>query len=476
VMDKLAETEKSNTAVAAYLKVKEALAVPVSKEDVAAKWKTQGLDGYQITAIDGSRYAILHSNDNAAEVKAHSDRLDRTFKSFYYWWALRGIALPMPKERQVAVLTDKPGDFQKLHRHLTASPIFTDSFFARRESLAVFSAKRSDDTYRKLEQSSKEYWDAGFVRQLLLKGVGTRGIPRQNNVRPDQLAQTGHTPRLRALLLRALEDEWEKTSVTHEASRQLLYASGLLPRNVNVPEWLQFGMGSFFETPLQAPWGGAGSASPYWLPRFKEYKDSKDEKKKYGKTPYDVLVSVVTDSHFRKMPPAGMSPEVYKRRGRAAAWSLTYFLAQQELSGLQMLFKQLGKMPRDIELDDKVLLTTFARAFGAVNADGSLNRARLDALASRWFSFIDKQGLDGGEAVHKKIREAYAKAIRPTTPSSGNTGGFGSFTGSFAGSTFTGGTNSGGPRPGGTNTGAPPRPGGGQLGGPRPGGLRPGGR
>ena len=38
-------------------------------------------------------------------------------------------------------------------------------------------------------------------------------------------------------------------------------ASGLLPRNVAVPEWLLFGMGSFFETPLQSPWAGIGAPS-----------------------------------------------------------------------------------------------------------------------------------------------------------------------------------------------------------------------
>src|SRR5262249_44098182 len=155
--------------------------------------------------------------------------------------------------------------------------------------------------------------------------------------------------------------------------------------------------------------------------------------------------------------------------------------AQQELPALQAYFKLVGTMPRDIELDDKVLLTTFARAFGAVNADGSLNRTRLDSLAARWFNFIDKEVLHGAETLDKKIREASAKATCPAAPTSGpGTGGFGNFAGSFTGSPLLpGGPNTGNPpRPGGA-TGNPPRPGGSNTGAPpRPGGAppRPGGR
>ena len=47
---------------------------------------------------------------------------------------------------------------------------------------------------------------------------------------------------------------------------------------------------------------------------------------------------------------------------RASAWALTYFLAQQKLTGLQAYFKELSKMPRDIDLDDKALIACFARA------------------------------------------------------------------------------------------------------------------
>ena len=105
------------------------------------------------------------------------------------------------------------------------------------------------------------------------------------------------------MLMKALEDEWEATAMSNEVARQLMFASKLVPTNVTIPEWVQFGMGSFFETPLQSPFGGPGSASPYWLPRFKEYIDPKA--KKYGATPLETMLGVVTDAHFRAKPQAG---------------------------------------------------------------------------------------------------------------------------------------------------------------------------
>src|SRR5262249_55329923 len=215
----------------------------------------------------------------------------------YYWWALRGVSLPMPAERQVAVVTEKNDDFRRLKKHLTAGSVVADSFFARREGLSVFAGKRTDDPYQTLEKVSRPEWDKGYVRSEIIKSAALgvkRGVPKGQAVDETVSARTY------AILLKALEEEWEATSISHEASRQLVYSTGLLPRKVHVPEWAQFGVGSFFERPLQSPWGGPGAPNPYWLPRFKEYLKAK----KYGPTDYAALVSVVTDAGFRGQPEA----------------------------------------------------------------------------------------------------------------------------------------------------------------------------
>src|SRR5262249_41227338 len=146
--------------------------------------------------------------------------------------------------------------------------------------------------------------------------------------------------------------------------------------------------------------------------------------KKYGPTDYAALVSVVTDAGFRGQPEAvtpqpGETPEMtahraqeaHARRARAAAWAPTFFLMQRELDGLRRYFKELGKRPRDVDRDEKVLLTCFAKAFDALNPDGTVNKAKLGTLATRWTKYIKDQLL-AAEVVHTQIRKHFEEAQR----------------------------------------------------------------
>jgi hypothetical protein len=208
--------------------------------------------------------------------------------------------------------------------------------------------------------------------------------------------------------------------MSHEASRQLSFASGLLPSKVNVPEWLQFGMGSFFETPLQSPWPTVGAPNPYWLPRFKEFNSGKNAKLKYESSPYRTLVKVITDGYFREGVAVGLirgekaadranrvraAQEGQLRKARAAAWALTFYLAREHLPSLQRYFKELSRQPRDIELDQKTLLTCFQKAFSGED---------LTRLANRWVTYINTAQLEAS-AVHEKIREIHAQMNKPPT-------------------------------------------------------------
>jgi hypothetical protein len=425
VMEELAKTDKTNSVVVAYLAVKADLGRPVSK-DAAAKSKGKLLEGYRLAPSENHHHFALLHNTEAADLKGTLDRLERDYKRFYYWWAINGIHLPPPATAPVAVLTNHGNDFRTLQKNLSASPTLNDSFEARREGISVYSSKRSDPVFTRLEMTSKQFWDMGFDRRDVVKG-GTAGVPKQ--LRTPAANSAHRAASIRALILKALEDEWEATAMSNESARQLMFASKLLPANVHVPEWLQFGAGSFFETPMQSPFGGPGSPSPYWLPRFKENNDPKA--KKYGATALETLVGVVTDAHFRARPQGAETPEAVTRRARAAAWSLYFFLAQNELRGLQKYFKEIGRMPRDIELDATVLKAAFARAFGCANADGTPHDAKLAALASRWIEFTRTQTMEA-EAVHKLARSYYEKMTKPAAPpanTGGNTGGIPGFPG-----------------------------------------------
>src|SRR5262249_24574845 len=160
------------------------------------------------------------------------------------------------------------------------------AFFARREGVSVFAAERSDEAYKRARTASKVFWEAGFDRDKLLTGKAKAGVPRGRETDVDAVTDA----RTFALALKAMAEERAATALSHQASRQLLYATKLLPTNVAAPEWLLSGLGSFFETPLQSPWAGTGGPNSYWLPRFKELL----KEGKLGANPYEALVQVVT--------------------------------------------------------------------------------------------------------------------------------------------------------------------------------------
>lgn len=456
VMDRLAENNPADPAAIAYKKVKADLAKPLSSEDTASLWRKRLVETYKATQTEKHHYAILHNfaTDALSEVKSQIDDLEKAFQSFFYWWALQSIALPVPTTRQVAILADsKQEEFDRLKRQLDGSPAVAGSSIARREGLVILSARRNDAPYKALMGvSTAEMWEKGYDRNALLKAqYPTTGLPReivQSN--PGQAAALANGPRTTAMLLKAMEIEWERTSTSHQVARQMLFATGLVPRTVHVPEWLQFGIGSFFEAPLQSPWGGPGAPNAYWLPRFKEYRGKLNDPKtwKYGhpNNSSDILSQVVTDELLRGKLGMPAPDEQHLRYGRAAAWSLTYFLLHRERDKLRAFFKELGRLPRDVALSDEVLKRCFARAFDCVNADGSVHSVRFKDLADRWLGFVNDQTLEA-EVIHREIRKFFAQMKPPTAPGTTTTPGL--FTPGAAPPPGTPATpGPGGPRPG----------------------------
>jgi hypothetical protein len=427
IMDKVVEADKGHSAAVAYVKLKADLDRKPGDDPMATLLRKQILSGYKLT--ETPHYLLVHNaaNDTAVEIKTHADHLENALRGFYYWFALRGITLKVPQNRQVVVLTTKADDFEQLHKVLTSGPLVVDGFFARRESLAVMHSQRQDDPYKALSTYWENWKSKGYMRFELLQNKNTSGVPKDGvpqNVR--QAAQAGDLASLvniaeaqmLALMLKALEQEAELATVSHEASRQLLFASGLLPRNVAVPEWILFGMGSFFETPLQSPWPTIGAPSPYYLPRWRELKDKGSAPGGLEKTPVDTLKKVVTDGYFRSLPAQSKTNnsehllyEASLRKARTVSWALAYFLAQKHLDGLRRYFAELSKMPRDIELDDTILLNCFARALGCVDGNNKVDEGKLKGLANEWYGFWQSVHFES-EPIMKEIREKIAKKVK----------------------------------------------------------------
>jgi hypothetical protein len=93
---------------------------------------------------------------------------------------------------------------------------------------------------------------------------------------------------------------------------------------------------------------------------------------------------------------------------------LTHFLAQRHWDGLMRYFKELAKLPRDVEFEDQVLTACFARAFGMVDASqpDKIDSEKLKRLALEWNSFMESKPLVLADTL-KQLHNAELKITNP---------------------------------------------------------------
>lgn len=405
-MDKAAELDKTEPHVAGYLLMKATLAKPVESVDTAGPWRKQLLTArYETT--NSPHYALLQND--SANAKSRVNRMEDALQSYYYWFALRGVQLPVPTRRLVGVLTADPKEFKRLNSTLDSTPVISDSFYARHENLAVFSSQRLDDAYDHLRIMSAPLWTQGFSQEDVLKGKYPQKVMLTN---PGQVYEA----MTMALMLKAMHVDAEISGTSHDATRQLMYASGLLQPSVIAPEWVQFGVSTFFETAPGSPWPTVGLPHFVYWPMYRDLVAFK----KLPQDPVELLKTVVTDGYFRRLS-LGQKKDADLRKARATAWSLTNFLIRKRMEGLQRYFKELAQMPRDMALDEETLWLAFARAFGAVDASGQPDVNALRDLADAWDKDVrldeyDNRELNVMRTIWQSYKEVAARLSAPPMP------------------------------------------------------------
>ncbi len=419
VMNEVAKIDPKHPKVRAWQTIDNAMKAKITKADAGDLWK-QRLGLRSVSTSD--HYVLLHNGLPDNEVKSRLNALENSYKAFFYWFAFHcdrdGNLVYVPKgkkdaplvpdHRLVAVLTAKENEFDKDHKIFGNRPLVADGFVARRDNVAFFSSERLDKQYKALQEYCAPQFSV-FGRDLLLKNKVSSNARGKTN-------EEFYVASTFALMMQSLEADSETATVSHEGPRQLLAAIGLLPRNVLAPEWIQFGMGSFFETSKGAPWGGAGGANWVYLQVYKD----RSTKKKLDK-PLEALLNVVTDRYFRQTNNGQDEAAVLK--ARTMAWSLTYFLAHRKLTmdggyGLIRFYQELAKMPRDMEFDEDSLQVLFARAFNCLDEKGEkADRAKLTKLAEEWHRFIDQQPLEGEDVIKElRSRQSELKASNTAKP------------------------------------------------------------
>jgi len=392
IMDELAKVDPDNTIVATFKKVKAEMDRKITKDDAAAYYWQNKLGNYKLK-VDSEypHYVLLHSpstsgSADSPDVASRMKRLEENYRAFYYWFVLKGKVQSVPDYRLVAILVNKPEEYQENHKSFDNIPTADDGFYARRENLAFFSATPLDEGYEALDKSMSNLWKEGWTRKDLLDGK-TKSPPNTDSV-------TIVRNQVMTLLLQALESESELAAVSHEGTMQLLSVTGAIPRTVSTPEWVRFGTASFFETPKTSWWQGTGAPSQLYLKKFKKW----EETKKLDNPPETALKKVITDEYFQEAQKLNLDAAWTK--ARTMTWALTYYLAETHFDELLAYYQELAALPRDMDFDGEILMGCFARAFKIADP-ANPNQPKADALhrlGMDWYRHMAEVRLENKEA------------------------------------------------------------------------------
>src|SRR5262249_16234062 len=139
-------------------------------------------------------------------------------------------------------------------------PFAGDGLTPRRDNIILMSAFPIDDVYRVFSGNNLELRKK---LQILQDWFITGSVWEKDKI-PADAARDPFTvafAQTLTLVQKAVEDEAELSTLSREGTRQLLFASGLLPRQVHTPEWIAEGLASYFETSPGALYRGIGLPS-----------------------------------------------------------------------------------------------------------------------------------------------------------------------------------------------------------------------
>jgi hypothetical protein len=447
----LAETKENKDAILSdaakrFLKVYEGLqpklAAQAQKLDDLELWQSRiELIAPNTRMLKSGHYFMFYWGDDK-EARRRADQLNDNLRAFFLWHATRGVTLDVPSKPLVAVVIPDANMMRKMAQPVMDVPeraaamgtprggemarapdgwhLLDLGFYAPDHELLVLSPNRGDSvaiTFR--SQNAINVYN-NMPRDRLLAGGGPPfpavENPMMDDLKPDEHPEVVETARKQTLAMidRYMQRDAEIAGVSREGSRQLFYETGLLPRHVALPQWLQTGAAHYFHRPIGPVFTPSDDGSPpvmtvalttgYGRPNFIMQKHFKDmpTRKELTTDAQTLLRNVLTDTYFRAMtggfeldaPPAAgpktattptpapggpmaapaqpeedfyaelrAKEERMSMKAQATAWALFYYLYTEKPEEYRKYITELDKLPRDLPVDEKTALDVFGRAF-----------------------------------------------------------------------------------------------------------------
>lgn len=367
-------------------------------------------EDFKVALSERGFFGLLYqpSSDGSDQgISAKLRKLETALDNFYAWFALHEKLPmpPLPEQKSMIVLVQSPQEFSKRHFVFGQPPLSHDGFLARRDNLMVLAPQPLDDAYAAFDKNNfslRQSWDlkkdqiltGRFWEKADLSGATT--VVKWGEIQGLHLAQ------------KTLEDDAETSTLSHLGARQMLAASGFLPRSLIVPEWLTFGWASLFESSPGLLTPNVAAPGLYLL----------DFRRRTEKQPpVEILRNLISDRYFHEVLQVEKLVQELERRdadprekqraqqilaetrerAHGTAWSFVYFLEQTDrMPQLLSFAAKLRELPRDWEPTPAAVQACFAAAFDLNDGQETpkLDPAKFQNLANLWFKEMQRVQMD----------------------------------------------------------------------------------
>lgn len=321
--------------VRAWAEMSKGLRVAPPQSPEAVKWQSILTDSTPANLRTERFYSLIYWDSSDAEVARRSAQLNDNLLAFYLTHAVRGVTLPVPARPFVAVLAKQGSAYNKLRPALDGLPSQTDAFYSPEHDLLVLSPEMMDSVGLTFQKQTQQYFAKGFSREQLLNAafpkVDVNGV---TGARPEDIARANTL----ALVEKLAIDDAEVAAVSREATRQLLFTTGGLPKHVTLPNWLTQGALNYYTRPRGPAYVTIGEdekekaymtvafTTGYGVPNYVQQRYFRDleAKKELNADRAKLLEHVLSDAYFtglkdaldpdpapptkKKSKPAGVNP------------------------------------------------------------------------------------------------------------------------------------------------------------------------